>query len=146
MNKDKDIEKLFTKASFPDQEAEFMHELERKMQVVDMVRGEHGRSVRFYRMFAVVCFVMGLLSGVGLLYFAVMQPVDWQGWLANWQGTAPSPQWIAFCMQYGRLGMSLISCGLIMLGMWPLLTMDTGFNLSAIRIARRDTAAARRKE
>lgn len=137
MKKDKDIEKLFAQAPSTGREDAFMHDLERKMEVVDIVRGEHGNSVRFYRMFALVCFVAGLLSGVGLLYFAVMQPIDWQSWLAILPGMTPSPQLLAFCMQYGRLGMSLMSCGLILLGVWPLMTMDTGFNLSAIRLGRR---------
>lgn len=138
MNKDKDIEKLFAETPSFGQEAEpFMRELERKMDVVDMVRGEHGSVVRFYRLFAVACFMVGLLSGVGVLYFTVMQPVDWQSWLESLPGVVPSPQLLAFCMQYGRLGMSLVSCGMILLGVWPLVTMDTGFNLSAIRLARR---------
>ena len=74
MNKDREIDELF-KSFKPDINADrIMTEISDKMDVIDMVRPEQERMIRFHRTVSVCCFIAGLLIGCFLMGIALFHP------------------------------------------------------------------------
>lgn len=126
MTTDNDIKQLFDKFRPTDVKDDFVQQLDKKLQVVDVVRGEQYATSRFYALLAAVCFVLGLTVGAGLLYLALFYPIDWT-MLENWH---VSTTIVLFLTQYGNVSLSLTACAAIILGALPWINSDSGLSLS----------------
>lgn len=121
MKKDKNIKEILQLAPSPKEKDEFMRALDKKMQVVDVVRSEYKSSTRFYTYFSIICFVLGLLTGLPLLYVVLFHPIDWSA-LANPMSEIHLPQqMLPLCFQYGNILLCALACIFMVLGTLPLL-------------------------
>lgn len=121
MKKDKNIKEILQLAPSPKEKDEFMRALDKKMQVVDVVRSEYKSSTRFYTYFSIICFVLGLLTGLALLYVVLFHPIDWSV-LANPMSEIHLPQqMLPLCFQYGNILLCALACIFMVLGTLPLL-------------------------
>lgn len=130
MTTDKDIKQLFDDFHPMDAKDDFVQQLDKKMQVVDIVRGEHNAVSRFYALFAAMCFVMGLIIGMGLLYVALFYPIDWtmlEAWHVN-------ETIILFAIRYGHISLCLLASLIIVLGSLPWINSNSGLTFSKIRL------------
>ncbi len=126
MTTDNDIKQLFDDFRLVDVKDDFIRQLDKKMQVVDMVREEQHAASRFYTLFAATCFVVGLIVGAGLLYLALFYPIDWT-MLESWH---ISTNIVLFLVQYGNVSLSLVACLAIILGTLPWINNDSGLSVS----------------
>lgn len=126
MTTDNDIKQLFDNFRPTDVKDDFVQQLDKKLQVVDIVRGEQCAVSRFYALFATICFVSGLIVGAGLLYLALFYPMDWTI-LESWH---ISTNVVLFMVQYGNVSLSLAACMAIILGALPWINSDSGLSVS----------------
>lgn len=120
MEKDKDIEKLFKDFHPEDEKRNYVRELEGKMQVVDMIRGEHEHIVKFHRMMSAISLVLGFGIGIGLMSITLLHPIEWQH-IPNFIGLQLHATLIGFLVRYEDILLYLLATLSMMLGCLPLL-------------------------
>lgn len=133
MTKDKDIQQLFDTFQPQSGRADFVQQLNKKMQVVDIVRGEYDGATRFYRGLTIFCFLVGMAMGLGLLSLVLLHPIDWAHMPTMIWGLQLSPQFILFCARHADTILSLLAAFIIILGATPLMFSTSGLNLSELR-------------
>ena len=133
MQKDQDIEKLFKAYQPKAGKATLMAEVERKMDVVDMVRGAHQEQIRWMTYLAVLSMVIGLAVGIGLMWLVFFHPIDWAN-LQTGVGLLLSPEMVLFLVKYGDMLLCLLAIASIILGALPMIFSTGGINVSAIKI------------
>lgn len=123
MQKDKDIQQLFEQFHPKDGKPDFVQQLDKKMHVVDTIRGEHKRSSRLYRFLSVISLLTGFAVGFGLLSFASFGPLDWASILDGYEVFVPSfrLQMVAFLSHYADLILYTLGALSIILGLLPLM-------------------------
>lgn len=133
MQKDQDIEKLF-KAYLPKvSNPNLLDEVERKMEVVDMVRGAHQEQIRWMTYLAVLSMVVGLGVGIGLMWMVFFHPIDWAN-LQTGVGLLLSPEMVLFLVKYGDMVLCLLAIASIIIGALPMIFSTGGINVAAIQI------------
>lgn len=133
MEKDKDIEKLFKDFHPTDEKRDYVRELDKKMQVVDIVRGEHKRTAKAYRIVSVCCMLMGF--GMGMLFLSLaMHPIEWDAMMEtiSWL-QLPAGMLLLLC-ERGNMLLYLLATLSIALGLLPMLRMESGWLPEGIRI------------
>lgn len=77
MNKDKALEDLFLaqKPSFDDREA-FMVSLTKRLDTVEYIKQHQEATLRRYKTFMVMAFLMGIVSGAATLMYILSTPAD----------------------------------------------------------------------
>lgn len=137
MTKDNDIKQLFDTFT-PEKEGdvEFMLQLKKKMQVVDVVRGEHGRVAHFYKGLAIGCFLLGLMLGLSLLSVVMLHPFDWSQLTEIAYLQYLSPKFVLFCSQHADMILNLTAAFVIIASACPLLLSDPEPTLSKLHLTR----------
>ena len=77
MNKDKALEELFLaqKPCFDDREA-FMASLTKRLDTVEYIKQHQEATLRRYKTFMVVAFLVGIVSGAATLMYILSTPAD----------------------------------------------------------------------
>lgn len=77
MNKDKALEDLFLaqKPCFDDREA-FMASLTKRLNAVEYIKQHQDATLRRYKTFMVVAFLVGIISGAATLMYILSTPAD----------------------------------------------------------------------
>lgn len=77
MNKDKALEELFLayKPKLNDSDA-FMASLNRRLDAVEYIRQKQETTLRRYKMFMVVAFIVGIVSGAITVKYVLSMPAD----------------------------------------------------------------------
>lgn len=116
-----------------DEKRDYVRELDKKMQVVDIVRGEHKRTAKAYRIVSVCCMLMGF--GMGMLFLSLaMHPIEWEAMMEtiSWL-QLPAGMLLLLC-ERGNMLLYLLATLSIALGLLPMLRMESGWLPEGIRI------------
>lgn len=135
MEKDKDIEKLFKDFHPKDEKRDYVRELEGKMRVVDIVRGEHKRTAKVYRIVSIFSMLLGF--GAGMLFISLaIRPIEWSAFAEAISWLQLPAGALLLIAENGKLMLYLLATLSFILGLLPMLRMESSWNWSAIATKR----------